>query len=75
MFEDYPDLMSAKEAASALTISQTMMYRLLRADKIKHLHIGKSIKIPKRYLIDFVETECYNASTAAGNSVLSLKEV
>ena len=67
MFEEFPDLMTVKEAALALTVSQAMMYRLLRADKIKHLHIGKSIKIPKRYLIDFIETECYNDATAAGN--------
>jgi len=63
MFEDYPDLLTVEEARKALKIGKSTMYRLLKEGVIKHLHTGRAIKIPKRYLIDFIETECYNNAT------------
>ena len=60
MFEDYNDLLYVVDIQSALCIGRTTAYRLLREGKIKHLRIGRTIRIPKRYLIDFVLSSCYH---------------
>ena len=67
MFEEYPDLMTPDEAREALGIGRTMMYRLLNDGSIKHLRIGRRVKIPKRYLLDFVENECCSGAATASN--------
>ena len=81
MFENYPDLMNPEEAKAALGIGRSMMYRLLKAGSIRHMRVGKVIRIPKRYLLDYIEEGCYSGDAAAGkegcysegNPVLPLK--
>ena len=60
MFSLYPDLLSTEELQKALGIGRTSAYRLINNGAIKHLRIGKNIKIPKQFLIDFVTNSCYN---------------
>jgi len=67
MFEGYPDVMIPEEARHALKIGRNTMYQLLKTGKIKYLTIGRKIKIPKRYLIDYIESECDNNRTVAGS--------
>lgn len=64
MFAGYPDLMSMESLQKALGIGRSMAYRLISDGSIRHLRIGKIIKIPKRFLVDFVLTECYNDDVA-----------
>ena len=71
MFSEFPDLLSVEDLQKALGIGRTMAYRLINSGEIKHLRIGKSIKIPKRYLIDFVLSSCYNNHCSNGQSILS----
>lgn len=56
MFEAYPDVMSVDELCSALKIGKNTAYKLIKDKAIKSLKIGKSYKIPKCYLIDFLES-------------------
>lgn len=60
MFNEYPDLLTIEAMQEALGIGRTMAYRLINGGKIQHMRIGKTIKIPKQFLIDYVHTECYN---------------
>lgn len=66
-----PDILTPAEAAKALHIGRTTMYRLLKAKQIKCFQIGRKILIPKEYLKEFVanSTElCYNTdSQMVGN--------
>jgi len=65
MFESYKDLLNMTDLQSALGIGRSMAYQLVNNGKIKHLRIGKSIKIPKCYLIEFVANSidlCYNGA-------------
>ena len=64
MFETYPDILTINDLQKALGIGRTMAYRLVNNGSIKHLRIGESIKIPKRYLIDFCEGSCYTGAVA-----------
>ena len=73
MFNDYPDVLSIEDLQIALNIGRSMAYRLVRTGSIRHLRIGKNIKIPRRYLVDYVESACYNKVTATGESIQSEK--
>ncbi len=64
MFEHYPDLLTPEDLQKALGIGRSTVYRLLNGGQLKHMRIGKTIKIPKRFLIDFVMESCYNDSVA-----------
>ena len=68
MFEEYPDLMNPDEARRALGIGRSMMYRLLDEGDIKHMRIGRSIKIPKRYLVDYILEKSYDGHATARNT-------
>lgn len=59
MFEDYPDLMTAKQAAKALKISLGKVYELIHSRKIDALWVTESdIRVPKMYLQQFVLKSC-----------------
>jgi excisionase family DNA binding protein len=59
MFSGYPDLMTIEDLQKACGIGRTTAYRLINSGAIKHLRLGKVIKIPRRYLIAFVLSACY----------------
>ena len=67
MFTEFPDLLSINELQKALKISKNTAYCLIQNGSIKHMKIGRAIRIPKQFLIDFVFASCYNERTATGN--------
>lgn len=60
MFMNYPDMMNVSQLQEALGIGRNMAYNLIKGNKIKSLKIGKNIRIPKAFLIDYVQQHCYN---------------
>lgn len=54
LFSDYPDVMSVAQMSDALGISKRTAYDLIEAKLIKIFHIGRSIKVPKISLIEYV---------------------
>lgn len=54
MFKNYPDIMSVEQLQNALHIGRAKAYQLIRDNRIKYIRIGKKIRIPKIYLIEFV---------------------
>ena len=66
MFQEFPDILCVNEVAKILAVGRNTAYKLLRENQIRHLKIGKSIKIPKQYLIDFIEGNSYNTSASKG---------
>ena len=79
MFEDYPDVMTVTQAAEALQLAETTVYKLIRDQELHCLRVGRKILVPKPYLLDFIlpglvagENVCYNESSAiVGESNLS----
>ena len=67
MFSEYPDLLATNDVQKALGIGRTKTYELINDGTIRHIRIGKSIKIPKQFLIDFVSQACYNTDVAIGS--------
>jgi excisionase family DNA binding protein len=64
MFDNYPDLMTIYDLQNALGIGRSMAYRLINNDEIKHFRIGSSIKVPKQFLVDYIEKSCYANAVA-----------
>lgn len=53
MFENYSDVVGVKELCNMLSIGKNTAYDLLKKKTIASLRIGRTIKIPKEYVIDF----------------------
>jgi excisionase family DNA binding protein len=51
----------------ALSIGRSTAYHLINSGAIKHWKIGKAIKIPKPYLLDYIADSCYTDDTVAAN--------
>ncbi len=60
MFEDYPDVLTVSDIQRALAIGRNTAYKLIKDNKIKSIRIGKNLRIPKIYLIEFIRKYCYN---------------
>lgn len=62
MFKEYPDILTPKEAACALGISQASVYKLVRQQTLGYRRVGRKIIIPKLCLIDFVQSARYTVA-------------
>ena len=57
----YPGLMSVNDIQDVLHIGRSKAYSLLKNGKIKSIRIGTKYRIPKAYLIDFLnENACFS---------------
>ncbi|MCL2400436.1 MAG: helix-turn-helix domain-containing protein [Defluviitaleaceae bacterium] len=66
-FADFPDVLSIDDVQKALRIGRSMAYKLVNNGEIRHLRIGRLIKIPKQYLVDYIHGGCYSSGVVAGN--------
>lgn len=65
-FENFSDLLTVEDLQVALGVGRNVAYDLIHNGNIKSLKIGRSIRIPKQYLMDFVYGACYNTPVASG---------
>ena len=68
-----PSLMTVSELSSALRIGRTKTYALLKSGAIQHINIGKSIRIPQKYYLDYLTQLEYNGDRVDCTDVI--KEV
>lgn len=55
LFSEYPDVVTVKQMCTMLGgISMKTAYQLLETGAIRYLKIGKSFKIPKIFIIDYL---------------------
>lgn len=54
MFADLPDIFAVSDLQQALGIGRNTAYRLIDEKQIQHIRIGRKIRIPKTYLVEFV---------------------
>lgn len=54
LLEQYDDLLTISDVCKILRIGRNKAYELIRNNEIKHFHVGKSLKIPKVYLIEYI---------------------
>lgn len=56
----YPTLLTVSQVQTILHISRTTAYKMIQSNEIKSLRIGRSIRIPKDCIVDYIRTSCYN---------------
>ena len=54
MFEQYGDIMGVPEIAEALFIGRNQAYKLLEEGELKAFRLGRTWKIPKKKLEEYV---------------------
>lgn len=64
LFTQYPDILSINDLRSALGIGRTKAYELVGSGQIRSIKVGKSIRIPKTSLLDYVKESSYNVGEA-----------
>ena len=69
MLDNYPDILTVKELQSALSIGRSKAYEMIQCGEIVSFKIGKSVRIPKSSLLEYIEKMCYNGATADGYPV------
>lgn len=58
MFEKYPDVVTIDDLTSMLSIERNTAYKLINDKKIKSIRIGKIHRIPKIYIIEYLQKAC-----------------
>ncbi len=53
--ENTPKLLYVTEAASVLRVSRAYAYRLVARGELPSVRIGKSVRVPYRALLDYIE--------------------
>ena len=55
IFENYPDVVTVEQLASMLGISTNTAYKLVKEKQIKSVCIGRIYKIPKIYVLEYLQ--------------------
>lgn len=63
VLKEYPDILTVEEMSHALDISTKTGYRLLQENKIDHLKVGRSYRIPKAHLLAYLRLDVKTASS------------
>lgn len=56
MFKEYPDILTIPQVAQALGIGRKAAYTLVNDKKLGHIRVGRTIKVPKFSLEEFIKT-------------------
>lgn len=54
IFHDYPDVVSVEQLCQMLHIGRNTAYRLLKSGAIQAIRIGRQYRIPKKWVIQYV---------------------
>ena len=56
MFKDYPDILTIPQVAKALGIGKKAAYALVNNKQLGDVRIGRTIKVPKFCLEEYIKT-------------------
>lgn len=56
-FEHIPDVLTIPELQKVLRIGRSTAYRLIKTSELRCIRIGRSIRIPREYVLEFIETQ------------------
>lgn len=65
--KDYPDVLTIEHIQKILSIGRSKAYALIKNGSIRYFRLGRQIRIPKAYLLDFITDRCYHGNMQHGN--------
>ena len=57
MFTNYPDVVSINELMTMLNVGKNTAYSLLQNGTLKSIKIGKQYRIPKRFIMEYLNCD------------------
>ena len=66
MLEQFPDLLTVKDLQKILSIGRSKAYSILHSGELQYITIGRQIRIPKKYLLDYLRKMSYNTDLKSG---------
>lgn len=60
MLESYKDVLKVEDVMDILNIGRNAAYKLVNNGEVKSIRIGRNIRIPKAYLLEYLLKESYN---------------
>lgn len=60
MFEEYDDILDIETLMDILSIGRNKAYNLVSSKEIEACKIGKSWKVPKDNVVEFIKKKCKN---------------
>ena len=66
MLEQAPDLLTVKDLQNILSIGRSKAYAILHGGDLQYITIGRQIRIPKKYLLDYLQRMGYNTDVKSG---------
>ncbi len=64
---EFPEVLTAREAADALRVSHSHMLKMLREGKIPGVKVGQTYRVPKQVIARMLDTDNYCQSQSDGN--------
>lgn len=55
--EHIPDVLTIPELQKVLRIGRSTAYRLIKTSELRCIRIGRSIRIPREYVLEFIESQ------------------
>lgn len=69
MLKEYPDVLTVKQVAEILEIGINAAYRLIHNNTIGSVRVGRSIRVPKMCVIDYLTSARYTVSHNSGRQI------
>lgn len=66
-FVNLPDILTIDDLQAALRVGRSTAYKLIQDNQIPSFRIGKSIKVYKRSLVEYIEKALYNEGELIGS--------
>ena len=54
-----PDILTVSDLQKLLNISRSTAYRLIENGEIRCIRVGRTIRIPKRFIADFIKNSVF----------------
>jgi excisionase family DNA binding protein len=68
-------LLDAKQVQEILGLGKSIVYALIRSGEIKHMKIRGKIRVPRRFLVEYLNTLWYCEGTTDAGKLSVSKEV
>ena len=66
MLEQFPDILTVKDLQDILSVGRSKAYAILHSGDLQYITIGRQIRIPKKYLLDYLQKLSYNNDSKSG---------
>ena len=58
-YTNMPDVLTVADLQHVLQIGRSTAYQLIQTNQLKYIRIGRSIRIPKAFVREFLEVNCF----------------